>query len=100
MVLDNAPKYTFGLKTNLDKPSNTPAPGDYCPEKAMVDNAPKYTFGLKTNLEKPSNTPGTRWVPFSVLLVKLDIFSTWRLLPGKGDVCFRQRAEIHVRAEN
>lgn len=36
-----------------------PAPGDYCPEKAILDNTPKYTFGLKTNHEKPSDTPGT-----------------------------------------
>jgi hypothetical protein len=40
----------------------TPAPGDYNPEKYenfVHDNAPKYTFGLKTQVEKPSQTPGT-----------------------------------------
>lgn len=61
VVLDNAPKYSFGLKTNHAKPSDTPAPGDYSPEKSkdVLDSTPKYTFGLKTNLEKPSDTPGT-----------------------------------------
>ncbi|XP_018336730.1 outer dense fiber protein 3 isoform X4 [Agrilus planipennis] len=42
------------------KGDNTPAPGDYNPDKAekvIHDNAPKYTFGLKTNREKPLDTP-------------------------------------------
>ncbi|XP_063237800.1 ciliary microtubule associated protein 1A-like isoform X2 [Bacillus rossius redtenbacheri] len=29
LVLDHSPKYTFGLKTQLDKPSTTPAPNVY-----------------------------------------------------------------------
>jgi hypothetical protein len=59
-LLESTPKYTFGLKTQVGKPSNYPAPGAYSPEKNIdaLTDTPKYTFGLKTNLEKPSNTPG------------------------------------------
>jgi hypothetical protein len=43
------------------RPDNTPAPGDYSPEKSdrvLNDCSPKYTFGVKTQHEKPSTTPG------------------------------------------
>uniref|UniRef100_A0A8D8VSQ0 Outer dense fiber protein 3 n=1 Tax=Cacopsylla melanoneura TaxID=428564 RepID=A0A8D8VSQ0_9HEMI len=54
---------TFGARTPLPKPLNTPAPGAYNPEKATDSlsnhtNLPAYTFRLKTEIEKPSNTPG------------------------------------------
>jgi Sperm-tail PG-rich repeat len=57
---ESTPKYTFGLKTQVGKPTNYPAPGAYSPEKSVdaLTDTPKYTFGLKTNLEKPSTTPG------------------------------------------
>ncbi len=49
------------MRTQTGKPVDTPAPGDYAPEKSvgiLLDNAPKYTFGLKTQTGKPVDTPG------------------------------------------
>lgn len=59
VLLDNAPKYSFGLKTQMEKPIDTPAPGTYDPDKSdkILDNAPKYSFGLKTQVEKLLDTP-------------------------------------------
>jgi len=79
-ALKDTPKYSFGIKTQPEKPINTPgersliyfvssfsyfinsqiAPGTYSPEKCSetYDSTPKYSFGLKPQLEKPSNTPG------------------------------------------
>ncbi len=54
---EHLPAYSFGLKTPLEKPSDTPAPNAYKPDK--LTHAPNYSFGLKTPIEKPSDTPGT-----------------------------------------
>jgi hypothetical protein len=58
---DNAPAATLHSRPKEGRPDQTPAPGDYKPEKAVKvvhDSSPKYTFGLKTQVEKPSQTPG------------------------------------------
>uniref|UniRef100_A0A8D8QXR4 Outer dense fiber protein 3 n=1 Tax=Cacopsylla melanoneura TaxID=428564 RepID=A0A8D8QXR4_9HEMI len=62
---DNAPKFTFGLKTQPAKPVNTPAPGDYQPknEKASMEATSNhacssaFTFGPKIVIEIHSDTP-------------------------------------------
>uniref|UniRef100_A0A8D9F4N3 Outer dense fiber protein 3 n=1 Tax=Cacopsylla melanoneura TaxID=428564 RepID=A0A8D9F4N3_9HEMI len=62
---DNAPKFTFGLKTQPAKPVNTPAPGDYQPknEKASMEatsnhaSSSAFTFGPKIVIEIHSDTP-------------------------------------------
>uniref|UniRef100_A0A8D9F3M9 Outer dense fiber protein 3 n=2 Tax=Cacopsylla melanoneura TaxID=428564 RepID=A0A8D9F3M9_9HEMI len=60
---DNAPKFTFGLKTQPAKPVNTPAPGDYHSDKVSLNflsnhtQLPSYSFRQKIVLEKRSNTP-------------------------------------------
>jgi hypothetical protein len=59
---DCPPAATLHSRPKDVRADQTPAPGDYNPEKSekvVHDNAPKYTFGLKTQVEKPSQTPGT-----------------------------------------
>lgn len=71
---ETAPKYSFGIRTEVEKASVTPgwfyirfynqffaflfilAPNVY--NVNVLDNSPRYSFGVKTNLEKPSETPG------------------------------------------
>lgn len=53
---EHLPAFSFGLKTALEKPFDTPAPNAYNPDKPV--HAPEYSFGLKTQLEKPNDTPG------------------------------------------
>lgn len=57
---DTPPALSLYAKGKEPKPNNTPAPGDYNPEKSAskMDNSPKYTFGLKTQVGKPVDTPG------------------------------------------
>lgn len=58
---DTPPAVSLHGRPKDPKADNTPAPGDYDPEKAekvIHDNSPKYTFGLKTNKDKPVDTPG------------------------------------------
>lgn len=65
---DSPPAVSLHGRPKNAKPDNTPAPGDYDPDKAekvIHDNSPKYTFGLKTNVGKPVDTPGM-YFPFSV----------------------------------
>lgn len=59
MLVKSAPRYTFGVKKPPKSTSETPAPGAYEPEKAILalDRKPAYTFGMKTIIAKPSNTP-------------------------------------------
>ena len=64
-LLEHLPAYSFGLKTPLDKPSDTPAPNAYKPDKPA--HAPNYSFGLKTPIEKPSDTPGIVTLPLFLL---------------------------------
>lgn len=66
MKLNKTPQYSFGLKTNISKPNNTPAPGAYNTEKAF--NSPQYSFGLKTNIEKPNGVPGLFLYTFDIQL--------------------------------
>nr|CAD7441199.1 unnamed protein product [Timema bartmani] len=54
---DSPPAATLHSRPKDHHVDNTPAPGDYSPEKT-VDHSPKYTFGLKTQTDKPSTTPG------------------------------------------
>ena len=54
--MEHLPAYSFGLKTQVEKPSDTPAPNAYKPDKPA--HAPEYSFGVKTAVEKPSATPG------------------------------------------
>lgn len=59
---DTPPAVSLHGRPKEGKHFDTPAPGDYNPDKAekvIHDNAPKYTFGLKTNKEKAVDTPGT-----------------------------------------
>nr|CAD7194866.1 unnamed protein product [Timema douglasi] len=53
---DSPPAATLHSRPKDHHVDNTPAPGDYSPEKT-VDHSPKYTFGLKTQTDKPSTTP-------------------------------------------
>lgn len=73
--LDHTPAFSFGLKLNQGKTSDTPgticishnrmfnkfhilAPGYYNAEKVQLDHTPAYSFGVKINHEKVSSTPG------------------------------------------
>jgi len=69
--LDTTPKYTFGLKTQLEKPNDVPAPNAYATEKVLtaLDSTPKYTFGSRTQVEKPADTPGIK--KFNFLLMSI-----------------------------
>jgi len=79
---EHTPNYSFGLKTPIGKPSDTPgkiplnmeknsskiflelnykltsflAPGAYNPDLPV--HSPAYAFGLRTPIGKPSDTPG------------------------------------------
>lgn len=58
---DTPPAVSLHGRPKEQKIQNTPAPGDYNPEKSektIHENSPKYTFGVKTNVDKPVNTPG------------------------------------------
>jgi len=59
-ALTDTPRYTFGLRPDINKPNNVPAPGTYSPEKNVdsMTDTPRYTFGLKPDLNKPNNVPG------------------------------------------
>lgn len=60
---DKAPALSLHGRTHSDKIENTPAPGDYDPQKAekiIQDSSPKYSFGIKTQTEKINTTPGKR----------------------------------------
>lgn len=50
------------MKTQVEKPSDTPAPGTYKIERSntiiLYDRSPKYTFGMRPDTDKPSDTPG------------------------------------------
>ncbi len=77
----HTPRYSFGVKLNHEKTSDTPgkficiwkklyflqiniyechllAPGHYNNEKVQLDHTPSYSFGVKINHEKVSSTPG------------------------------------------
>lgn len=45
-------------RINLEKPSNTPAPGAYKPEQCKLDHPPAYTFGVRPNIDHIDNIPG------------------------------------------
>lgn len=76
-----SPMHSFGLRTNLEKPFDTPglfashyrnltifnlifyfpAPNIYkvdIADKVLHENSPRHSFGHRTNLEKPLDTPG------------------------------------------
>lgn len=58
---DTPPASTLHSRPREHQVENTPAPGDYNPEKSekvIHDASPKYTFGLKTQVEKTSSSPG------------------------------------------
>lgn len=79
--LNNAPQYSFGLRTPLEKLNDTPgkiyswsyrldnviiiwiffviAPGTYSPEKVNLSKSPRYSLTGKGHEEKPVDTPGT-----------------------------------------
>lgn len=58
MRLGDTPAYTFGMKRKELTRNDTPAPGAYEPEKAMLDRtSAAYSFGGKYAVEKPSTTP-------------------------------------------
>ncbi|KAK7864335.1 hypothetical protein R5R35_009178 [Gryllus longicercus] len=56
---DNPPASSLHSRPKEIKTAQTPAPGDYNPEKSdkIVHASPKFTFGLKTQPGKPSITP-------------------------------------------
>ncbi|GLG92704.1 uncharacterized protein GBIM_00314 [Gryllus bimaculatus] len=56
---DNPPASSLHSRPKEIKTAQTPAPGDYNPEKSdkIVHASPKFTFGLKTQPGKPSTTP-------------------------------------------
>lgn len=81
--LDHAPQFSFGIRTSLDKISDTPgnciriffaitlicnirhdiilifiAPGTYSPEKINLDKGPQYSLTGKGPAEKIDDTPG------------------------------------------
>ncbi|CAH0560735.1 unnamed protein product [Brassicogethes aeneus] len=55
VIHDNSPKYTFGLKTNLEKPLDTPAPNAYSPFQRS--SSKRYSFGIRTSIRKHNDTP-------------------------------------------
>lgn len=58
---DCPPAVSLHSRSKDEKIENTPAPGDYEPQKSdnfIHDNSPRFTFGLKTQVEKPNATPG------------------------------------------
>lgn len=62
-ALDSTPKYSFGMKTQVEKPNDTPAPDTYKIERSntiiLYHRSPKYTFGIRPEINKPNDTPGT-----------------------------------------
>lgn len=66
---DTPPALSLHGRPKEQKNDNTPAPGDYNPEKCekiVHEASPKYTFGVKTNVEKPVNTPGKYYIIFTI----------------------------------
>ncbi|XP_076068952.1 ciliary microtubule associated protein 1A isoform X2 [Oratosquilla oratoria] len=57
---DEAHAPSMHVKPNDPKPYVTPAPGDYCPEKAekkVVDTSPSFSFGIKADPNKVPDYP-------------------------------------------
>lgn len=58
---DTPPAVSLHGRPKDARHDNTPAPGDYNPEKSekvIHENSPKYTFGMKTAVDKQVDTPG------------------------------------------
>ena len=72
-ALDGAPKYSFGVKSQIEKPNDTPAPDAYKIERSntiiLYHRSPKYTFGIRPADERPNDTPGmTLFISWSKVL--------------------------------
>lgn len=61
-ALEGTPKYSFGMKTQVEKPNDTPAPGTYKIERSntiiLYDRSPTYTFGTRPIIDHSNTNPG------------------------------------------
>jgi len=68
MAFEDSPKYSFGLKTQLEKPSDTPAPGTYKMERSntiiLYDSSPSFTFGTRPDIDHSNTNPGKHFFVF------------------------------------
>lgn len=55
--MDHQPAFSFGGRYDTEKPSKTPAPGAYSPEKVNLDHQPAFSFGSRPEEKIKSIVP-------------------------------------------
>lgn len=54
--VDHTPSYSFGIKTDLTKTNDTPAPNAY--KASPLENHVSYSFGIKPDEAQSFSSPG------------------------------------------